>query len=89
MKEIIQAQKEVILANNLFNWFETYHWLNGFIGNINSSVWFVGENPSLNQMKKQLKLSEYDENLQWNASAGDHLFREALTEAKLKEGDPF
>ena len=88
MKEIIQLQKEIIKTNHLFNWFKEYPWLNGFIGNLDSPVWLLGENPSLTQMKKQLKNKQFDENLQWNASAGDNLLRESLTESGLKEGNP-
>lgn len=88
MSEIIEAQLETIASNNLYNWIDDYPWLTGYLGTINSSIWFLGENPSLNQVGKQAKKSILDENLQWNASAGDHLLRDALTEAGLKTGDP-
>ena len=88
MKEIIQAQKVVINANNLFDWFEEYPWLTGYIGDIHSQIWFLGENPSLTQVIKQSKKQQLNENLQWNASAGDQLLREAITEANLKDGNP-
>jgi hypothetical protein len=87
MNEIIQSQIEVIKSNNLYNWFDDYPWLTGYLGDINSPIWFLGENPSLSQVNKQSKKSTFNENLQWNASAGDQLLREALTEAGLKKGD--
>jgi hypothetical protein len=76
MKEIIEAQLKVIRENSLYNWFEDYPWLQGFIGNSSSPIWFLGENPSLSQVDKQSRKAELTENLQWNASAGDQLLRD-------------
>lgn len=89
MNTINKLQKEVIKENDLYNWFDDYPWLTGYLGDIDSSIWFLGENPSLNQVNRQSKRTTLSENLQWNSSAGDHLLREAITEAGLKEGDPF
>lgn len=88
MKNIIELQKQIIRDNNLFDWFNDYSWLDGFIGNIYSPIWFLGENPSLTQMNKQLATKDLDKNLQWNASAGDKLLRDSITETGLKNGDP-
>ena len=85
---VIQAQKDVIKAHGLRDWFDEYPWLTGFIGDIHAPVWFLAENPSLSQLDKQAMKHDLNENLQWNASEGDHLLREAITEAGLKAGDP-
>ncbi len=85
---VIQAQKDVIKAHGLCDWFEEYPWLTGFIGDIHAPVWFLAENPSLKQILKQAGKFDLNENLQWNASPGDCLLREAITEANLKTGDP-
>lgn len=85
---IIQAQKDVIETHGLCDWFEDYPWLTGFIGDIHAPVWFLAENPSLKQILKQAGNLDLTENLQWNASPGDCLLREAITEANLKTGDP-
>ena len=89
MDTIIQAQKEVIGKYSFKNWFDCYTWLSGYIGDVKSEVWFLGENPSLYQLEKQSRQSKSGENLQWNASKGDFLLRETITEAGLKDGDPF
>ena len=85
---VIQAQKDVIESHGLCDWFEKYSWLTGFIGDIHAPVWFLAENPSLSQIDKQAMKYDLNENLQWNASDGDRLLREAITEANLKTGDP-
>ncbi len=88
MEKIIQLQRKIVQTNRLFDWFENYSWLDGFIGNINSPIWFIGENPSLTGIKNiDNRFLEKSSNLQWNASAGDTLLRESLTEAGLKNGD--
>ena len=86
MDTIIQAQKEVIGKYSFKNWFDCYTWLSGYIGDVKSEVWFLGENPSLYQLEKQSRQSKSGENLQWNASKGDFLLRETITEAGLKTG---
>ncbi len=83
MHEIIEAQLKVIRENSFYNWFEDYPWLQGFIGNSSSPIWFLGENPSLSQVDKQSRKTELTENLQWNASAGDQLLRDAIFEANI------
>ncbi len=88
IREIIQEQQDAIKAHGLCDWFEKYPWLTGSIGDIHAPVWFLAENPSLSQLDKQAMKPDLNENLQWNASEGDHLLREAITEAGLKAGDP-
>ena len=85
---VIQAQKDAINAHDLWDWFEEYPWLTGFIGDIHAPVWFLAENPSLSRLEEKAEKGASNENDQWNASAGDCLLREALTEAGLKTGDP-
>jgi len=84
---IIDAQKSIIKSHNLYDWLSDYPWLTGYIGDIYAPIWFVAENPSLNQVLKQSKKQVLDNNLQWNASPGDQLLREAITEAGLKTGE--
>jgi uracil-DNA glycosylase len=85
----VEKIKHIIRENNLYNWFEDYPWLTGFIGDENAAIWFIGENPSLTGVKAVDKRSIIKtENLQWNSHDGDRLLREAITEAGLKSGDP-
>lgn len=87
--EIVQHIKETIYNSQLENWFHEFPWLTGFLGNPNSSIWFIGENPSLNGVKNvDKRSSEKTENLQWNSHDGDRLLRDAITEAGLKNGTP-
>jgi uracil-DNA glycosylase len=81
---------EAIIAEfGLTNWLEDFPWLTGHLGNPNSPIWFVGENPSLTGVENVHKrAARHSENLQWNSHDGDRLLREALTEAGLKEGQP-
>ena len=85
---IIQAQKDVIKAHGLRDWFEKYPWLTGFIGDIHAPVWFLAENPSLSRLEEKAEKGASSQNDQWSESDGDHLLREAITEAGLKTGDP-
>ena len=83
------AIKKVICENHLDNWLDKYPWLIGFIGNPNSPIWFIGENPSLRGVIAVHRQSQtISENLQWNFHDGDRLLRESITEAGLKSGDP-
>lgn len=87
--ELVQGIKEIIQRDHLDNWFDDYPWLTGQLGNINSSVWFIGENPSLYGVRNIDRRSvDKTENLQWNSSSGDKLLREALSESGLKHGSP-
>jgi hypothetical protein len=86
MEIIVEAQKSIIKKHGLYNWFDNYPWLTGYIGDIHSPIWFIAENPSLSQVFKQSRKTILNNNLQWNASPGDQLLREAITEAGLKTG---
>ena len=87
----IELIKNTIRDTNLINWLVDFPWLTGRLGNPISSIWFVGENPSLKQVKGVDEFAvtsniQKTENLQWNSSIADQLLREALTEANLKSG---
>ncbi|EGL53099.1 hypothetical protein MAMP_00314 [Methylophaga aminisulfidivorans MP] len=87
--DIVQATRTTIKDNQLTDWLSDYPWLTGCLGNPNASVWFIGENPSLNgviNVNKRSPETEKTENLQWNSHAGDKLLREAMTDAGLKQG---
>jgi len=85
----IEKIKDIIRVDEIYDWFVDFPWLTGFIGNENASIWFIGENPSLNGVKAVDKRSSVKtENLQWNSHDGDRLLREAITEAGLKFGNP-
>ena len=87
--ELVQSIKEIIQRDNLENRFDDYPWLTGQLGNIDSPVWFIGENPSLSGVRNIDRRSvDKTENLQWNSSSGDKLLREALSESGLKHGLP-
>ena len=87
--ELAQSIKEIIQRDNLGNWFDDFPWLTGQLGNINSPVWLIGENPSLTGVKSIDRRSvDKTENLQWNSHNGDKLLREALSESGLKHGLP-
>ena len=87
--ELVQRIKEIIQRDNLENWFDDFPWLTGELGNINSPVWFIAENPSLTSVISIDRRSvDKTENLQWNSHSGDKLLREALSESGLKHGLP-
>lgn len=86
---IINETKKIIIKYNLQDYLERFPWLTGCIGDINSKIWFIGENPSWKGVEDVDKRNPVkSENLQWNSHAGDWLLREALTECGLKIGDP-
>lgn len=81
--------KRTIKEYKLYDWLKDFPWKTGYIGNPKSAIWFIGENPNLESMKKidkQFKIKT--SNMQWNNSPGDKLLREAITEAGLKIGMP-
>lgn len=89
MKSILLETKRIIRDNHLYNYLRDYPWLTGYLGNPKSKVWFVGENPSLRGVRNvHNREHNRTENLQWNSHDGDRLFREALTEAGFKSGNP-
>ena len=85
--EIIVLIKKVIEEQNLDDWFVDYPWLTGFLGNPNSSVWFIGRNPSESAVERvDSKSKEKSTNLQWSClDIAAQLWRESVTEAGLKD----
>jgi hypothetical protein len=83
------AIERAIQENGISNWLKEYPWLLSCIGDPVAPIWFIGENPSLSGVNAvHIRSTDQSANLQWNASAGDRLLREAITEAGLKTGDP-
>ena len=82
-----QMTKSVIREHSLNDWFVEYPWLTGSLGNPNSPVWFVGEIPSMNAVKRVDKGSNLKSpNLQWSClDKGAGLWREAVVGAGLKD----
>ena len=63
-----------------------YPWLLGALGEPTAPVWFLAENPSLNQVRSAGQ--ERTPEAQWSESRGDALFRNALIAVGLKDGGP-
>lgn len=65
-------------------------WLTGSLGDPAASIFFVAENPSAKAVEDidSIATDRTDPNLQWAATRGDRLFREALGRQRLLEGDP-
>jgi hypothetical protein len=89
MNPIIEETKKIISKNHLPNYLDKFPWLTGYIGDIDSKIWFIGENPSMQGVENvDARNTVKDENLQWNSHEGDWLLRDALTECGLKTGNP-
>jgi uracil-DNA glycosylase len=74
--------------STLFDHRKEFPWLIGALGNPNSGIWFIAENPSLTQVER---VTNPDGGLptieaQWWASRGDKLFREMLVKHGFKNG---
>ena len=72
----------------LFDHRQEYLWLTGVLGNPNSGIWFIAENPSLTQVERVLNPDGEapTPEAQWWASRGDKLFREMLVAHGFKQG---
>ena len=94
LKKMKLAIKKVIRDHALCDWFNEYPWLTGSLGNLKSPVWFLGEYPSCAAVAKVDKKAnangtELTPNLQWSCiDDSAKLWREAVTEAGLKVGNP-
>tara|TARA_R100000935_G_C2834543_1_gene167287 strand:+ start:493 stop:1128 length:636 start_codon:yes stop_codon:yes gene_type:complete len=89
METVLEHIHGTIIQHQLNNWLIEYPWLTGYLGNPNSAIWFIGENPSLKGVINVHNRSiDRNENLQWNSHDGDKLLREAITEAGLKTTSP-
>lgn len=87
---IEKKTKDIININHLNNWLDDYPWLTGHLGNPQASVWFIAENPSLKKVIwVDKKFTGKTANNQWSYSVKEcELFRDAITEAGLKSGNP-
>ena len=94
LQKINLAITKVIRDHALCDWFNEYPWLTGSLGNLKSPVWFLGEYPSCAAVAKVDKKAnangtELTPNLQWSCiDDSAKLWREAVTEAGLKVGNP-
>ena len=94
LKKIKFDIKKVIRDHALCDWFNEYPWLTGSLGNLKSPVWFLGEYPSCTAVAKVDKKANANDikspaNLQWSClDDSAKLWREAVTEAGLKVGNP-
>ena len=72
--------------SSLFDHRSEYPWLTGALGNPNSGIWFIAENPSLTQIERVQNPDGGVPTLdaQWWASRGDKLFREMLVKHGFK-----
>ncbi|MFU8858752.1 MAG: uracil-DNA glycosylase family protein [Deferrisomatales bacterium] len=80
---------EIFLRNrSLYDHRKDHPWLIGALGDPDSGVWFVGENPSLRHVERARHRSggPPTENDQWSASRGDKLFRDLLVKHGFKRG---
>jgi uracil-DNA glycosylase len=81
-REGLKRQISLVLRSHpeFFNHYHQHPWLTGALGDPQSAVWFVGENPSLGQVERvqDPQGGPPTEEAQWWASRGDRLFRDML-----------
>ncbi len=72
----------------LFDHQKEFPWLTGALGDPESGIWFIAENPSLTQVERVANPDggSPTEEAQWWASRGDKLFREMLVTHGFKSG---
>lgn len=65
-----------------------FPWLIGALGNPQSKIWFVAENPSLTMVERATNPDGSPPTIeaQWAASRGDRLFRDMLVKHGFKDG---
>ena len=94
LQNIDFAITKVIRDHALCDWFIKFPWLTGYLGNLQAPVWFLGEYPSCAAVAKVDKKANANDikltpNLQWSClDDSAKLWREAVTEAGLKVGNP-
>jgi len=73
---------------SLYDHRKDFPWLTGALGNSNSGIWFIAENPSLTQVERVQNPDggPPTTEAQWWASPGDKLFREMLVTHGFKYG---
>jgi hypothetical protein len=81
------AAVDAIFAGHpeLYDHRREFPWLTGSLGDPFAGVWFIGENPSLNMVRRMTGDSVEQ---QWAASRGDLLFRERLVAHGYKDAPP-
>lgn len=79
-----QISKVLDSHRELPDYREKYPWATGFLGNPFTRVWFVGEIPSITQIRKA-HTSGLTPEMQWNISGSDRLFREMLLRHHFKD----
>lgn len=74
--------------SSLFDHRVDYPWLTGALGDPNSGIWFIAENPSLTQIERVQNPDggPPTPEAQWWASRRDKLFREMLVKHGFKSG---
>lgn len=77
-----------LIGSSSYDHRRKYPWLTGALGNPNSGIWFVAENPSKTQIERVRDPGggPMTPEAQWWSSQGDKLFREMLVKYKFKEG---
>ena len=72
---------------DLYDHRKSFPWLTGSLGDPNSRIWFVGENPSLGQVERfsDQHGGHITEEAQWSGSRGDKLFRSMLVKHGFKQ----
>ncbi len=88
-QELIKKIGNVFQSHpTLFDHQKEFPWLTGALGDPESRIWFVAENPSLTQVERVLNPdgNAPTEEAQWWASRGDKLFREMLVTHGFKSG---
>ncbi len=73
---------------SLYDHQKEFPWLTGALGDPDSGIWFIAENPSLTQVERVLNPdgNAPTEEAQWWASRGDKLFRDMLVTHGFKSG---
>lgn len=88
-QELLKKIDDVFQSHpTLYNHQKEYPWLTGALGDPDSGIWFIAENPSLTQIERVRNPDGGlpTEEAQWWSSQGDKLFREMLVTHGFKSG---
>lgn len=89
--ELVERTRSVLAADrDVDDHLQEFPWLIGALGEPDSAVWFVGENPSLTMVERARNPDggRPTEDAQWWASRGDRLFRDLLYKHGFKRSPP-
>ena len=89
--ELLQRTRDVLArSGSVDDHLLKFPWLTGALGEPESTVWFVAENPSLTMLERATDPGggPPTEEAQWWASRGDKLFRDLLHEHGFKGSPP-